>query len=159
MQRINSREAFLAIGGFDENFSGNSYGDDFDLAIRLDRAGFRTVYDPEAALVHLRVPMGGLRLSDANNPFNEFDRRCRAGFSFLRHGNWRTYPSLIHRSLLRKTVLLKRNVLRPWRQPAVWTGVIRAYFEARRRVRCGPRSRTIHPPSAVRTELCIAEAP
>ena len=135
------RDAFLAVGGFDENFSGNSYGDDFDLAIRLDRAGYRPVYDPEAALVHLRVPMGGLRLSDAGNPFNEFDRALSSWLFILRHGNWRSYPSLIHWHLLRKTVLLKRNVVRPWRQPAVWFGVIAAFFEAQRRLRSGPRSR------------------
>ena len=40
------RDAFLAVGGFDENFTGNSYGDDYDLAIRLDAAGYRIVFDP-----------------------------------------------------------------------------------------------------------------
>ncbi len=134
------RDAFLAVGGFDENFTGNSYGDDYDLAIRLDAAGYRIVFDPEAALVHLRVPVGGLRLSDSANSFNEFDRALSSWIFVLRHGRGRM-PSLLYRHLLRKTVLMKRNVVRPWRQPAVWAGLIRAYFEARRRVQAGPRSR------------------
>ena len=150
------RDAFLAVGGFDENFTGNSYGDDYDLAIRLDAAGYRIVFDPQAALVHLRVPVGGLRLSDSANSFNEFDRAVSSWIFVLRHGRGRI-PSLLYRHVLRKTVLMKRNFVRPWRQPAVWAGVIRAYFEARRRVRRGPRSRFMQPPRDVQqAELVVA---
>jgi GT2 family glycosyltransferase len=135
------RGVFLAVNGFDENFSGNSYGDDYDLAIRLHEAGHRIIFDPAAGLVHLQTPMGGLRLSDASNSFNEFDRALSSWIFLLRHGTKRTWPSLFYRHLLRKTVLLKRNVVRPWRQFPVCAGVVRAFFEARRRVRGGPRSR------------------
>lgn len=151
------RDAFLAVGGFDENFTGNSYGDDYDLAIRLDAAGYRIVFDPQAALVHLRVPVGGLRLSDAANSFNEFDRALSSWIFVLRHGRGRI-PSLLYRHLLRKTVLTKRNVVRPWRQPAAWAGMIRAYFEARRRVRSGPRSRFTQPPRALEQEQLATAA-
>ena len=38
-----------------------------NLALRLREASFRTVYDPAPALVHRKVPMGGLRMSDQAN--------------------------------------------------------------------------------------------
>lgn len=42
-----SRDAFLTVGGFDEDF--NIYGnEDLELSIRLARAGVRIVYEPEA---------------------------------------------------------------------------------------------------------------
>src|SRR5262249_40363129 len=135
------RDAFLAVGGFDENFSGNSYGDDYDFAVRLHDAGFRTLFDPAARLVHLRAPLGGLRLSDGGNSFNETDRAISSWIFLLRYATARSWRFLLYHHLLRKTVLLRRNMIRPWRQIPVWAGLIRAFFEARRRVRCGPRSR------------------
>ena len=68
------RSEFLRVPGFDENFTANSYGDDYDLAIRLAEQGGKTVYDPMAALTHLQVPAGGLRLKDASNAFTEKDK-------------------------------------------------------------------------------------
>src|SRR5262249_48468496 len=68
------RSEFLRVGGFDEHFTGNSYGDDYDLAIRLAEEGGKSVYDPLAALIHLQVPVGGLRLKDAGNTFTEREK-------------------------------------------------------------------------------------
>ena len=73
-----NRAAFDRVGGFDEHFRGASYGDDADLALRLASAGERITYDPHPWLVHLHEPVGGLRLSDPNNPFSEYDRCLRS---------------------------------------------------------------------------------
>lgn len=135
------RSAFLAVGGFDENFSGNSYGDDYDLALRLHARGYRLRYEPGAALVHLRAPMGGLRLSDPANAFNHSARSVCQWLFYLRHRapGWRWF--MLYHHVLRKTVLLKSNLVRPWRQFAAWRGLIAAYHEAKRRLRRGPVSR------------------
>jgi N-acetylglucosaminyl-diphospho-decaprenol L-rhamnosyltransferase len=46
------REAFEAVGGFDESFF--RYGDECDLCARIQKAGWRTVSFPEVQIVHVR---------------------------------------------------------------------------------------------------------
>ncbi|MDG2388115.1 MAG: glycosyltransferase [Planctomycetaceae bacterium] len=135
------RSEFLRADGFDENFSGNSYGDDYDLAIRLAELGGKLIYDPQAALIHLQSPMGGLRLKDRRNSFSEKEKAISAWLFYLRHAQPGCRWFVFRSHLLRKTVLLKGNLIRFWRQPRVWWGVWSAYWEANRRVKSGPVSR------------------
>jgi len=133
------RGAFDRVGGFDENFRGASYGDDADLALRLHSAGERTIYDPRPWLVHLEEPMGGLRLSDPTNPFSEYDR-CLSGLIFtFRHAGPREFWPLVYGWVLRRSVFLRRNLTRPWRQPAAVWGLLWATLGAWRAVRRGPQ--------------------
>jgi GT2 family glycosyltransferase len=46
-----SRQAFLQVGGFDENFF--SYHEDVDLGFRLHLQGFRCLYVPKAVVRHI----------------------------------------------------------------------------------------------------------
>lgn len=46
-----NREAFLQVGGFDEDFS--SHHEDVDLGFRLRLAGYRCLYVPEATVWHI----------------------------------------------------------------------------------------------------------
>ena len=46
-----TRQAYQAVGGFDEQFS-PAYYEDVDLCYRVRHAGFRVVYVPNSALVH-----------------------------------------------------------------------------------------------------------
>ena len=46
-----SRQAFLQVGGFDENFF--SYHEDIDLGFRLRLQGFRCLYVPDAVVHHV----------------------------------------------------------------------------------------------------------
>jgi len=46
------REAFEELGGFDESFF--RYGDESDLCARMHKAGWRTVFCPQAQVVHVR---------------------------------------------------------------------------------------------------------
>jgi GT2 family glycosyltransferase len=46
-----SRQAFLQVGGFDENFF--SYHEDVDLGFRLRSQGFRCLYVPDAVVQHV----------------------------------------------------------------------------------------------------------
>jgi GT2 family glycosyltransferase len=55
------RTVFGAAGNFDENYTGNAYREDTDMAIRVRRAGYKIVYAPEAALVHHMENSGGTR--------------------------------------------------------------------------------------------------
>jgi GT2 family glycosyltransferase len=134
------REAFFRVGGFDESFYGSAYGDDYDFAIRLGGAGGRFVYDPQAWLIHLQAPTGGLRMSDTKIPVNEKDRIYSSVLFLLKNGQppWRWY---LFWRVLRRSIFLRANLKRPWRQPAVWIGLWQAWSEARMAVRRGPISR------------------
>ena len=54
-----SRQAFLQVGGFDENFF--SYLEDVDLGFRLRLQGFRCLYVPEAVVQHVGSVTLGVR--------------------------------------------------------------------------------------------------
>jgi GT2 family glycosyltransferase len=135
------REAFLSVGGFDENFSGASYGDDADLVLRMHAAGLHVVYDPRPWLVHLMMPTGGLRLSDPRNQFSEADRALSGWIFALRHGRGRVFWALVYGWVLRRTLLLKRNAMRPWRWPRIMVGLVRSLRGAHKAVSRGPFSR------------------
>jgi GT2 family glycosyltransferase len=134
------REAFFRVCGFDEAFYGTAYGDDYDFAIRLARSGGRFVYDPHAWLIHLQAPTGGLRMSDPKNRLTEKEKIYSSILFLLKNEDsaWRWY---LLWGVLRRSVLLKANLERPWRQPPVWVGLWQAWREAREAVRRGPISR------------------
>jgi GT2 family glycosyltransferase len=144
------RDVFLALGGFDENFAGNSYGDDSDFVLRMHARGWRSVYDPHAALVHLSAPAGGLRLSDRQNRTSHTDRVLSGWLFYLRHARPGWHVRVLHTQVLRRTIFLRANVVRPWRQIGAWMGLLRGYAEAKRRLRHGIVSRFCTAGSAAR---------
>ncbi len=125
------KTAFDRVGGFDEIFTGNSYGDDTDLAMRLAQAGARIVFAPEASVRHLHWRQGGLRLNDRANAASVVDRHLSSWLVYFRHvpPKWRRW-FLWHR-ILRRQLLLKRNVLRLHQWPAIIAGILRARAKAR----------------------------
>jgi GT2 family glycosyltransferase len=134
------REAFLRVGGFDESFYGNAYGDDYDFAIRLGESGGRFVYDPQAWLIHLQAKSGGLRMSDQKTQLGEKEKIYSSVLFMLKNWQrpWRLY--LLWR-VLRRSLFLKANLKRPWREIAVCLGLWRGWREARVAVRRGAWSR------------------
>jgi GT2 family glycosyltransferase len=134
------REAFLAVGGFDEQFGGNSYGDDTDLALRLRDAGHRIVYDPNPWLFHLLAGTGGLRLGWKGNPFGEADRLLSAWVFFWRHVRGRFALPYLYGHILRRSILLRQNFVRPWRWPKILLAVVISSWRGFCRVRQGPTS-------------------
>ena len=135
------RSAFLSVGGFDEQFTGASYGDDYDFAIRLSDEGGRILYHPDPWLVHLRAPMGGLRFTDSTNQSSGRDRALAPLLFALRHGRRGSLRWTWYDGLLRKTVLLRDNVVNPWKQPAVLAGLFKALRPAWAAARSGAASR------------------
>jgi GT2 family glycosyltransferase len=126
------RSSFQKVGGFDPRFTGNSYGDDTDLAIRMAKAGMRIVFDPLASVRHMRWHEGGLRLNDRTNQSSVFDRHLSSWLVYYQHvpPPWRRW-FLWHR-ILRRQLLLRRNVFRWHQWPRIIAGIIRARAAARR---------------------------
>lgn len=131
------RSAWEKVGGLDPVFAGNAYGDDYDLALRMRAAGLKIIFEPAASVRHTRAPMGGLRLDDPCNPWSEADRYLSLWIFYFRHvpPKWRRW--YLRDAILGKSVLLKRNFLRPWRWPAILAGLAISYRKARRLISRG----------------------
>lgn len=134
------RGAFVAAGGFDEAYTGNSYGDDYDFALRTWTAESNIVFDPDAWLLHLRSPMGGLRLTDRGNRPDWTATAAGLWLFLLRHGHRGMYGHLLWTHVIRKTVVTRQNLARPWRQVRAALQVLRALPRARSSARRGPVS-------------------
>jgi hypothetical protein len=86
------------------------------------------------------APTGGLRMSDVANPFSDYDK-CLSGLIFLfRHARADHFWPILYGWVLRRSILLRRNVVRPWRQPMVALALAKATVDAWRAVRRGPVS-------------------
>jgi len=68
------REAFEAVGGFSETHFNGVFGD-VDLCLRLNQAGWRTGWSPQAELIHHERPEDS-RATDGENAVR-FDRDIR----------------------------------------------------------------------------------
>jgi len=129
------KSAFERVGGFDPIFTGNSYGDDTDLAMRMAQAGLRIFFEPQASVRHLHWQAGGLRLNDTTNVASEFDKHYSSWLVYYRHvpPRWRRW-FLWHR-ILRRRLLLRRNVFRWHRWPPIISGILKSRTAAQQRVR------------------------
>ena len=57
------RELLIAAGGYDENFAGNAYFEETDLALRIKKLGGQIIFEPAARVLHLHFESGGNRAS------------------------------------------------------------------------------------------------
>lgn len=126
------RSSLARLGGFDQAFAGNSYGDDTDLAVRLAQSGGRILFDPTASVRHMHWRQGGLRLNDQTNKASAHDRHLSSWLVYFRHvpPKWRRW-FLWHR-ILRRQLLLKANIWRLHRWPAIIAGILSSRATARR---------------------------
>lgn len=151
------RHAALAIGGFDEQFV-RTWNDDSDFSWRLHRAGCRVVFNPAAALVHLKVPDGGRRPGGPNRHVLADTEFWGTLFYFWRKNFgvlpvWRHVASYVRRLLCRKTLLVRPHLLAV---ALYYCGA--GYLWASHRLREGPRylHEELHSPDE---PACAAIAP
>ena len=86
------RDALVAAGGFDDGFTGNAMLEDADASWRVRRAGWRLVYDPDAAVDHLHEPSGGVRTGGLDAEWWRFHNTARF---VRRHRGWTGAPGLV----------------------------------------------------------------
>jgi GT2 family glycosyltransferase len=109
-------EVFVAVGGMDENFAGNNYRNDAELAYRIFRkTGRRVRFVPEASLRHL-LAGGGNRAFGAKDTWTAIGGSI-GDYYFA----WRCLPT--HRAIghtlrrLAKEPLNRYTLRHPWRIP------------------------------------------
>ena len=53
------KDVILKVGGFDENYDGNSFRWETDMGYRLKKYGYYTIFDPTAVIIHQYNSPGG----------------------------------------------------------------------------------------------------
>lgn len=137
----------VAIGGMDEQFEKGAHREDSDFSLRLTTRYGPLVFEPDASLVHLGEEDGGCRSWGANRGLHPIHhvtgewyfilKNVRAGRILLRD-----LPDHLF-MLVRRQILNRANVSRPWRVPAAALRSLHGFGRAVRKVRAGPRHLTV----------------
>lgn len=124
------KEAAMAIGGYDENFTASAHCEDFDLAKRLVASGWTVWYEPNAWLTHRKAQVGGCRVfrydfkKEWMNTYNFF-------YFIAKHDIQSFEKRALLFQLLRAGPLRKEIIKRPCLWIGSWCSVRKAYRSAR----------------------------
>jgi len=103
------RQILLNVFGFDENFKGG-YFEDADLVNRIRKKGYKIGFNPNAFLIHLKAPMGGLRF-DSIQPISFEIKFYSYLFFYIRYFKFNFKYIFDFYKVLRAGPLLKKNIL------------------------------------------------
>jgi hypothetical protein len=101
------------------------------MALRLWKSGGCIVFDPQAKLIHLATLTGGCRLKIQNKPLPEWKVSFPETYFTIRHlfpTHWFWHNLFIRN--VRRYILRKDNVYRPWRLPWAILSYIYSVFYA-----------------------------
>jgi len=126
------RDSAIAVGGFDENFTGPAHQEDTDFGARLAAQGYGISYEKGCWIVHLKAQSGGCRVGQKGTP--ESWSSLGWWIYWLRHrkNSEMRFFRLLWNSL-RNGPLRKAIVLRPWRWPWAWGSYLWGIYEGWRR--------------------------
>ncbi len=104
----------IELGGFDLGFVGSANLEESDMAIRVTRAGYETIFEPEAYLHHLAWQAGGVR-NDLKKNYEKYKWIARNQmYFFKKHGNKLLLPLFVWFVIARgKIYCIKEKSLRP----------------------------------------------
>lgn len=109
-----NKKVLEQVGGFDTNYIGNAMREESDVAFRLRKLGFRTLFNPKASLYHLFYPIGGCREDSTHDDYiiyrNEMlffmRHRPKIYFPFFLAGYFFKY--VFNRKLISRGVVFSR---------------------------------------------------
>ncbi len=130
------RSLAIEVGGFDEQFE-KTWLDDTDFSCRLLARGARLIFDPEAGVRHLKVPMGGKR--NVSRPALWMDAEGWATHFYFWRKNFGIWTA--RRPLgwnVRYLILRKAVLIRPHWLVLNLVHLARGYRRATVRLRTGP---------------------
>jgi len=113
------RQVLQAVGGFDPGYRGTAFLEETDVSERVRRAGWRLRFVPQAALVHLSAPAGGVRVGDPQRT---------SWWRFHNTGRFlaRNRPAALPRAWLVFSAIAARRALE-WGRPAAAAELLRAF--------------------------------
>jgi GT2 family glycosyltransferase len=89
------KELVRSLGGFDKGFVGSANLEESDMAMRVTRAGYKIMFEPEAFLHHLAWQKGGVR-NDLKKNFEKYKWIAKnQKYFFKKHGNKLLWPLAI----------------------------------------------------------------
>ena len=123
------RDRFIALGGFDENFTGAAYRFESDFALRVIAAGGKIRFEPRASIDHLKLATGGLR-SYGDHRTSASPAHSAGDYYFALHQRRPFWRYALRR--LRANVLTRFHAAHPWTIPPKLIGELRGLWLARR---------------------------
>lgn len=79
------REALHAVGGFDPLLDMSNYRDETDVCVGVVRAGFKLIYDPRVAVVHMYAAKDGFQRDDWKDPWHRYSIAKNTAYFRLKH--------------------------------------------------------------------------
>lgn len=124
------RHIIADLGGFDEHFRGNAMREETDFSLRVVRAGWIILFEPEAAVKHLTLRYGGSRTKDRIGWYEDFF--YNEMLFFAKHFPKSLLPLLFFRKL-RPIIacMVYYGKGRPRALRAPWKGFIQGWKAAR----------------------------
>lgn len=129
------RNAVIQIGGFDEAYVGNAWGEDREFGYRFRKTFGSIDYLPQASVVHLACPGGGSRALPTQQYIRDFcsnslytNLRTNADISEVIHDCW----CCLRRLAVNKDALRHPSIMRVW---SVFSGL----FNGVDKSHCGPK--------------------
>jgi GT2 family glycosyltransferase len=111
------RDIALRLGGFDEQFVRVAYNFEAEFGYRLNKAGYRIFYEPEACVRHLKVSRGGTR-AFGNHLKSYWPNHAVGAYYFILR-TWSGWQSLLHfLSRPLRAIATRHHLRRPWWIPA-----------------------------------------
>ena len=106
-----TKQSLLEVRGFDENFQGGYY-EDADIINRIRKNGHKVGFHPDAMVLHLRAPSGGLRF-DKVQPIKLEIKYYSFIFYYVRNFNLSFNQFSKLWLVLRTGPFLKKNFINP----------------------------------------------
>jgi GT2 family glycosyltransferase len=111
------RDVALRLGGFDEQFVRVAYNFEAEFAYRLNKAGYRIFYEPEACVHHLKFSGGGTRAFGDHLKSYWPNHTVGAYYFILRTwSGWQSLVRFLGRPLL--AIATRHHLRHPWWMPA-----------------------------------------
>lgn len=131
------RAEALALGGFDENFTGAAYRYEAEFAWRCKKVHGLIQYEPRAWIHHLAVPTGGTRAHGHHLRTVRPTHSVGAYYCLLRTRPNGWLRQMAWRPL--RSVRTRHHLHRPWWIPVTLLAELRGIISAIKLVRRGPR--------------------
>jgi glycosyltransferase involved in cell wall biosynthesis len=94
-----SRQAFLRGVKSDKRFGGTAHLEECDLALQITKKGYRILFEPEAALIHLIQAGGGCRMDDMRRWLYWYGHNYM--LLHLKHGSRVLFPTFLSARLVK----------------------------------------------------------
>lgn len=85
------KDIYIALGGIDEQFTGNAMRLESDFSLRAKQRGYKIIFEPSALVKHYRAETGGARKTEGRLQWY-FDFFSNEVYFFLKHRFWLILP-------------------------------------------------------------------